>query len=275
MLYDYPTLRGSFLKEASDRGYDSRFLDGFLKEAEDIYAGWSDLLNSRPEFQSQEFCKQAFVEVWQRVHPSSPQEKQAEGEFGPELLSMLSGLGDQVGGLFGQQGGAGLGGALAGGGGGMILGMLLSQLFDIPMPMGLLLGALGGGALGYGAAGTTGGQKNVFGVGSPVQGPPPAHTAGAGAGKMRQMEGTGQVAANPAAAQATASNAAHATQVADPSRPATPPPQPQPQAAPVQPPPQQPMGQPPGMPGMPGGAPPAVQPPAAMQPPRTPQPKQP
>ena len=258
MLYDYFALRTAFLKEASDRGYDAPFFDGFMKEAEDVYVGWSNLLNSHPDFQTPEFRKQAMVEIWERLRVLNPGEKQADGEgagsFGPEMLSMLSGLGDQVGGLFGQEGGAGLGGALAGGGGGMVLGLLLSQLFDIPMPLGLLLGALGGGALGYGAAGTTGGQKNIFGVK-----PPPAGA---------------QAPANPAAAAATASNAAASTQIADPAKPPAPMPQqqPQPQPAPVQPPPAPtpqapPLGQPPGGPAG------AVQPPAAVQPPRPPQPK--
>lgn len=248
----YTQFKQAFLDQATMKGYDADFLEGFFKRAEEEYSNWEALVNSAYKGNT-ELCKQAYAEMAHSLQYTLP-EKRGEGEFGPELLGMLDQFGSGIGSLFGQQGGSGLGGALAGGGGGMLLGLLLSQMFDIPLPIALTLGALGGGALGYGAAGTQAGQKHVFGVNAggttKDPNPPPTPTMGPSAGAEAPPAGGNPTAAAAVAnGQATANAAATPGQtppVAPPAaaapKPATPPPaQPQvpaptPSSSPVVPP---------------------------------------
>ncbi len=67
----------------------------------------------------------------------------------PSMDSLNTGTHDlmkSVGGMFGQS--EGVGGAVVGGGGGLLVGFMLHKMLGIPLPLALLLGGLGGGALG-------------------------------------------------------------------------------------------------------------------------------
>lgn len=264
------------------KGYDADFIEGFFKRAEDEYVHWAKLVDSTYRG-DKKLCKQAYTEAAYALNHQAGEKQAGEG-LGPELLGFLDQFGGNIGQMFGQQAGSGLGGAVAGGGGGMLIGLLLSQLFDIPLPVAMILGALGGGALGYGAAGTQAGREGVFGV------KPPGATAAEpslGMGELRRREGQGEIAAAPpeAPAQATpppapaaAAGVAQGQQVANDAAAGAPPaPQgaalpPQQPAKPVVPPQPAPGGQPPlSLPNTqpnanpvtpPGGAPaPAVKPP--------------
>lgn len=259
----YTQFKLAFLDQVAMKGYDADFIEGFFKRAEEEYSRWEQLVTNAYKG-DRDLCKQAYAEVAFGLASRSG-EKQAN-TLGPELLGLLDQLGGNVGKLFGQQAGAGLGGGIVGSGGGMLVGLLLSQLFDIPLPMAMMLGALGGGALGYGAAGTQAGQSKFFGVNPP--GPPPVDPAGeagldAAAGKNTSEEVTPapKPTPTPAPASTAAAGVAKGQQVADAAAagaPAAPPPAPAaaPPARPVVPPQTAPAA---------GGAvpPPGVQPPPA------------
>lgn len=196
----YTQFKLAFLDQVELKGYDTAFIEGFFKRAEDEYSRWDQLIatsyNGDPLL-----CKQAFAQAVYALDSQSGEKRAEGGAMGPEILGLLDQLGGGIGGLFGQQGGSGLGGAVAGGGGGMLIGLLLSQLFDIPLPMAMMLGALGGGALGFGAAGTNAGREGVFGVKPPGDAAKAAPGTGVGPGPgvggMRQREGLDQIAAAP------------------------------------------------------------------------------
>ncbi len=246
----YTQFKLAFLDQVAMKGYDADFIEGFFKKAEDEYNNWANLVSTAYN-NDRELCKRAYVEAaFALDHEAN--EKQAEGGLGPELLGFLDQFGGNIGQMFGQQAGSGLGGAIAGGGGGMLIGLLLSQLFDIPLPAAMMLGALGGGALGYGAAGTQAGRQQVFGVNPPGT----AQTAPSpGMGELHRREGQGEIAATPTAsnpppAPTAANGVAQGQQVANaaaagappvpqgpaappaPAKPVTPP-TPQPGAAPA------------------------------------------
>ena len=213
------------------KGYDADFIEGFFKRAEEEYSRWEQLVTNAYRG-DRDLCKQAYAEAVFGL-AFRPGEKQAN-TMGPELLGLLDQLGGNVGKLFGQQAGAGLGGGIVGSGGGMLIGLLLSQLFDIPLPTAMMLGALGGGALGYGAAGTQAGQSKLFGVNPP--GTPPVDPAGeagpdVGAGKNPAEETTPapKPTPTPAPAPTAAAGVTQGQQVANAAAagaPAAPPPAP-------------------------------------------------
>lgn len=163
----YTLFKQAFLDQVTMKGYDADFIDGFFKRAEEEYSRWEALVQDTYHG-DQALCKQAYSELAYSLRSYGVTEKMAEGgAMGSELLGLLEQLGSGAAGLFGQKGGSGLGGAIAGGGGGLLIGLLLSQLLGIPLSTGMLLGALGGAGLGYGAGGTAQGQKSVFGVSVP------------------------------------------------------------------------------------------------------------
>ena len=230
----YTQFKLAFLDQVAMKGYDADFIEGFFKKAEDEYNNWANLVSTVYN-NDRELCKRAYVEAaFALDHEAN--EKQAEGGLGPELLGFLDQFGGNIGQMFGQQTGSGLGGAIAGGGGGMLIGLLLSQLFDIPLPMAMMLGALGGGALGYGAAGTQAGRQNVFGVNPPGAAPadPAAGPqANAPAPKAAPAPTPAPAAANGVAQGQQVSNAAAAGAPPAPQGPAAPPAQAKPGTPPT------------------------------------------
>lgn len=240
----YTQFKLAFLDQVTMKGYDADFIEGFFKRAEEEYSRWEQLVTTAYGG-DKDRCKQAYTEAaFALSHKSG--EKQAN-TMGPEILGLLDQLGSNVGSLFGQQAGAGLGGGLVGSGGGMLVGLLLSQLFDIPLPMAMMLGALGGGALGYGAAGTHAGQSKVFGVNPPGAATvDPASDAGPGIGANKNPATdpatvTSAPKPEPAPAPTAAAGVTQGQQVANAAAsgaPATPPPAPTaaPAAKPVVPP---------------------------------------
>lgn len=220
----YTQFKLAFLDQVAMKGYDADFIEGFFKKAEDEYNNWANLVSTVYN-NDRELCKRAYVEAaFALDHEAN--EKQAEGGLGPELLGFLDQFGGNIGQMFGQQAGSGLGGAVVGGGGGMLIGLLLSQLFDIPLPMAMMLGALGGGALGYSAAGTQGGREGLFGVKSPGAAPASPAEPGPGLGELRRREGQGEVAAatpEPAPAPAAVNGVAQGQQVSNAAAAGAPP----------------------------------------------------
>lgn len=267
MSIQYQDFKASFIKTAVMQGYDEPFLEAFLKVAEEHYSYWDTLVSQAAASSGDpDFYKKAYDEYSVVILHQYPLTKQAEGNFGgADILGMLKNFGSSAGNMFGQQGmGEGLGGALAGGGGGMMIGLLLSQLFNIPLPAAMLLGTLGGGMLGYGAAGTPQGQEKVFGVKPPV----PGANAAAAAMALPTAENAGE--GNPAAAAQHNENQVASNNVGIPSSSQSYKPAPNgPQSAAQPPQPSKPLLQPiqrnpvPG-PGaaQPPGTPPVVPPPA-------------
>ncbi len=213
MNNSYLSFKQAFIDRVLIDGYDVDFIEGFFKRAEEEYSNWEKL--ARAAYQDNtELYKQAYTEL---AAACDVMYKQAD-EMGPgqEILGLLQQLGSGTAGMFGQEGGAGLGGALVGGGGGMLLGLILSQLFNIPLPIALSLGALGGGALGYNAAGTPGGQQKYFGVPQPAADPSVAAGTDVPAAKTQIPETTDVPAApaNPTAERALGSAQQASNQVA-------------------------------------------------------------
>lgn len=154
-------IQESFIKTATEQGYDPTFLEGYFKQANEICDAWSYYIKTAAELtpDPQAFIEKLSSEVWASHYIAealTPGYKQAvdgpaapQGGFNDTLHNLLNSLGSQVGGALGMKDtGGGLGGTLAGGGGGAIIGLILSSLFNIPMPTAMLLGTLLGGAAG-------------------------------------------------------------------------------------------------------------------------------
>jgi len=196
----YTQFKQAFLDQALLKGYDADFLEGFFKRAEDEYSQWETLVELTYKGDTA-LCKQAYAELAASLGTYGVSDKMAEASgMGPEILGLLTRLGGSTAGMFGQSGGAGLGGALVGGGGGLLIGLILSQMLGIPLSTGMLLGALGGAGLGYGAAGTPAGQHSIFG--SPDAPPPKLPNA------SQPAPAPNHSAANDVAANQAASNQA-------------------------------------------------------------------
>ena len=260
----YPMFKQAFLDQVTLKGYDGDFIEGFFKRAEEEYSYWETLVQNAyhgdPNLCKQAcvelaFCLQQYYDVNEKraagppamslssdpaaTPASAPPAGDPAMPWGPTVLGLLNRLGSAAGGLFHQQGGSGLGGAIAGGGGGLMIGMLLSHLLGVPLHVGMLLGTLAGGAMGYGAAGTEQGKKSIFGVNGPGANELPAETALAAktphadvpaeppAAAPMPAPGASPIAAGHVAAAQAASNqvgAAHAGTAPMPAAPVQPPP---------------------------------------------------
>lgn len=251
----YTQFKTAFLDHVTLKGYNADFIEGFFKRAEEEYSRWEALVQKAYNGNS-DLCKQAYEEAATGLRLYGVTEKMANlNTLGPELLGLLGNLGSDVGGLFGQQGGPGLGGTIAGGGGGLLLGLILSQVLGLPLSSGMMLGALAGGGLGYLSAGTEAGQKNVFGVKAPPSPELPLQSAKPAA-PPQGGPAASQVASNQQLANQTVSGAQPTPTMPAPPTPTAPPPT----AAPKPP---TPGAQPPGAPPL--GA-PAVTPPPQPKP---------
>lgn len=162
---EYINFENGFIKGAEALGVDEPFMRGYLKYAQDVLESWvpyvatAEKLSGDPEFRYK-----LAADIILMGKKDSLEKCAGEGLGGVDWMGMLDSLGKHIGGS------SGLGGLLAGGGGGSLIGLLLSKALGISPYLGLLLGgALGGGA-GYGIGSGMGGHggNNIFGQAVPA-----------------------------------------------------------------------------------------------------------
>lgn len=150
---NYKQLEEGFVKQAVDMGVEEAFIRGYIKQAQDVSDTWQEVIKEA-EIKSNDplFREKLAMEVLLAVPMlkqgefSVPQDAEGWKALGSKALGGADSLIGSLGGMLGR--GPGLGGMVAGGGGGALIGLLLSRLFNIDPMMGLLIGALGGGGLG-------------------------------------------------------------------------------------------------------------------------------
>lgn len=242
MTKEYMKFEQGFIKGAEALGVDSAFMQGYLKYAQDVTDTWIPYVNAAAKLSGDPDYKVKLAADIILMGRKDALEKCAG--LGDSLGNInWMGMLDQLGGHLG--GSSGLGGLLAGGGGGALIGLLLSKALGIPPHLGLLLGgALGGGA-GYGFGSGSFGQmpaahqQELNGTAVPNQG-----QQGMDAPSMSQHtpEGVPQQGGDPEGAVKSIAPTQPGQVVAPPGQSATsqhsptlvPPPAPRPQPAGMQ-----------------------------------------
>lgn len=184
MTKEYQIFEEGFIKGATALGVEEPFMRGYLKYAQEVTDTWIPYVNAAAKASGDpDFRVKLAADI---ILLGKKQALEKCAGLGDELgnidwMGMLDSLGGKLGGS------SGLGGLLAGGGGGSLIGLLLSKALGISPYLGLLLGgALGGGAgyqFGTGGFGQTpaAGQQVLNGTAVPSPqggGEPPAGQPG-------------------------------------------------------------------------------------------------